>query len=364
MIGVVVFAGVWVWRESENWFPAIKTNNCVGKKTFVVEAGSAVKEVADNLAEDGLIDNSFFFQQSLRLSGAETRLQAGTFELECGKSYETIIRVLTTPIGAEVINFQVIEGLRLTEIAESLGAQGLVSPTLFLSKTLDPAGARPYIEDSEILAGAGIPKEHGLEGFLFPDTYDARKNEFGENSNEIIERMILGFEGRLKNDIESTDLNADIASHQIIEWPSGDFRDATLYDVITLASIVQREAALEEEMPDIAQLYWNRLAGKFGDAPPFLNADPTIQYAIGEPGDWWPQLLLPDLEYPSPYNTYTNVGLPPGPISNPGLAAIRATIFPSGSDYLYFVAKCDGSGGHYFATTLEEQTANQALCPQ
>jgi UPF0755 protein len=117
-------------------------------------------------------------------------------------------------------------------------------------------------------------------------------------------------------------------------------------------------------MPEIAQVYWNRLAGLLpNDAPPYLNADPTIQYALGEPGNWWRTLTLEDLQLDSPYNTYTHVSLPPGPISNPGLAAIRATIYPSGSDYLYFVAKCDGSGGHYFARTLEEQSANQALCP-
>jgi UPF0755 protein len=356
IVGVVAF-GVWLWRASEAWVPGAEENKCVGAETFVVKANETVQDVADNLQKVGLVDNSYLFVLRLRLTGNERKLQAGTFEVECGKDYDTVIRVLTTPIGADVIDFQVIEGWRLEEIAENLGAQGIISPENFLQRTTTHEGALQYIEASEVLTNAGIPADKGLEGFLFPDTYQAKKNPAGENSDEVIKRMLEGFENRLR-DLSSADISADVAAHLVVDRP------ATLYDVITLASIVQREAALEAEMPDIAQVYWNRLAGKLPDgAPPYLNADPTIQYALGEPGNWWRTLTLDDLQIDDPYNSYKYERLPPGPISNPGLAAIRAAFYPSEGDYLYFVAKCDDSGGHYFAKTLEEQSANQALCP-
>ncbi len=358
MIGAVIIFGVWVWRSSEAWFPASGESECIGSKQFVVKANQTVQDVADNLQGAGLIDNSFLFVTRLRLTGNERKLQAGTFEIECGQDYDTVIKVLTTPVGAEAIDFQVIEGWRLEEIAEKLGSQGIISPANFLQKTTTGAGALPFIQASDVLTNAGIPPAQGLEGFLFPDTYQAKKDPSGDSTDEVITKMLQGFEDRLGS-LDSPDINADISAHLVWDRP------ATLYDMITLASIVQREAAVESEMPDIAQVYWNRMIpGKLeNDAPPYLNADPTIQYAIGTSGNWWKQLTLDDLTIDSPYNSYTHTLLPPGPISNPGLAAIKAAIYPSGNDYLYFVAKCDGSGEHYFAKTLEEQSANQALCP-
>lgn len=361
MIVVVIGSGVWLWQASENWIPRPEAQKCEGTKTFVVKFNTTVQQVADDLAKAGLVDNAFFFVTRLRLNGKEGSLQAGTFELECGKDYDTTIAALTTPIGEDAFNFQVIEGLRLEEVAESLGAQGLISPSNFLSQTTVPENARFYIDnttDYPILASAGIPDNHGLEGFLFPDTYSAVKEDSGDNTHNIIERMLLGFEERMRS-LGSTDLQADAKKLTVVD------RQATLYDVITMASIIQREAGVESDMPLISEVYWNRLAGKLpGDAPPYLNADPTIQYALGEPGDWWKTLTLEDLQFDSPYNSYTNVSLPPGPIASPGLAAIKAALYPAQGDYLYFVAKCDGSREHYFATTLEEQSANQALCPQ
>jgi len=126
-----------------------------------------------------------------------------------------------------------------------------------------------------------------------------------------------------------------------------------LYQVMTIASIVEREAAVPEERPIIASVYYNRIKQNMP-----LQADPTVQYAIGKGGDWWPEITPDDLNVQNPYNTYQSPGLPPGPICNPSLASIEAALNPAQTDYLYFVAKGDGSGQHLFAKTYEEQQQN------
>lgn len=357
MIGAVVFVGVWVWNVTGAVNP-IRQSACKGSQAFVIKPNQTVQEVTDALASAGIVDNVFFFRARLKLLNAETKLQAGTFVLDCNQDYDTVINRLTTPNDIAAVHFQVIEGWRLEEIAEKLGASAIVSPSHFLQETTTHVGTMNYITNSDVLSAAGIPDDHGLEGFLFPDTYDAKQGTSGDSTDEVIQVMINGFEDRLSSLSDSgiPGVMTDIAKLKVNNEP------ATLYQVITLASIVQREAAVESEMPEIAQIYWNRMIpGKLGPGVPmYLNADPTLQYALGKPGAWWPQIT--DTSFTNPYNTYNNQLLPPGPIANPGLAAINATIHPSSNDYLYFVAKCDGSGEHYFARTLEEQTANQAKC--
>jgi UPF0755 protein len=129
----------------------------------------------------------------------------------------------------------------------------------------------------------------------------------------------------------------------------------SVYDVLTLASIVEREARVPAERPIIASVYLNRLRLK----PPMkLDADPTVQYALAKPHKWWPVITQDDYRTPSPYNTYLHTGLPPGPIANPGLASIKAVIYPQSTHFLYFVAK--GQGRHAFARTYAEQLQNEA----
>jgi UPF0755 protein len=132
-------------------------------------------------------------------------------------------------------------------------------------------------------------------------------------------------------------------------------QNMSLFQAVTLASIVQREAVNADEDPRIASVYRNRL-----DQGMKLDADPTVQYGIGlQNGTWWPQITQADYTgVNSPYNTYTHMGLPPGPIANPGIDAIRAAIHPETTTYLYFRAKCDGSGYHNFANTFDEHVAN------
>ena len=254
MIAAVIVFGVWVWKATEAVNP-IKQNTCTGSQTFTVKPNQTVQEVSDALAAVGIIDNSFFFRARLKLLNAETKLQAGTFVLDCNQDYDTVIRRLTTPNDIAAVHFTVIEGWRLEQIAENLGSSAIVSPTHFLDATTTYTGALSYINGSDVLASADIPHDHGLEGFLFPDTYDAKQDTSGDSTDAVIQVMLAGFEDRLSSlsDAGVTGVMSDVAKLKV------DNKPATLYQVITLASIVQREAAVESEMPDIAQIYWNRM---------------------------------------------------------------------------------------------------------
>jgi UPF0755 protein len=223
----------------------------------------------------------------------------------------------------------------------------VISPTVFLAKTTTPECAAVYSDT--FLASSGKPDDKGLEGFLFPDTYEIKRTG-DDDSDSVIRIMLSTMEERITPEMQDA-----IKARQI------DGQPATVYQILTLASIIQREGVVEDELPDISSVYWNRLAQGYEDGYTVLNADPTSQYANGKPGNWWPELTIESLHIQSPYNTYDNKGLPPGPICNPGLAAIRAAIYPNETQYLYFVAKNDGSGRHAFAKTLEEHERNRIL---
>jgi UPF0755 protein len=179
-----------------------------------------------------------------------------------------------------------------------------------------------------------LPQGASLEGYLFPDTYRLPENV---GARELIERMLTNFEVRVS------------------------YSEATrpLYDVVVLASVVEREAVLAAERPTIASVYLNRL-----DNGIKLDADPTIQYALGQPGDWWPQITVDHYtSVDSPWNTYLYAGLPPSPIANPGAASIQAVLAPADTDYIFFMRDCDADdGSHLFAVSSEEHMANYAHC--
>jgi UPF0755 protein len=200
----------------------------------------------------------------------------------------------------------------------------------------------------------GRPPGASLEGFLFPDTYELASDV---TPAQVIELMLATFDARVAPEIEGR-----LAGRALYDVNLGDFRPMTIYDVITLASIVEREAVVAEERPIIASVYYNRMDPVHVEETALrLSADPTVQYAKGydpETGNWWnPMLPGEGQTIESPYNTFRTQGLPPGPICSPGLASILAALNPEDTDYLYFHAVGDGS--HVFASTLEEHLQNQ-----
>lgn len=303
--------------------------------TFTITPNETLDIVAENLKEKGIIDSPFMFGLQARLAGADDKLKAGDFQLKKGMDTDQLIAALTTSPLEQGFRFTVIEGMRLNEIAEKLSADGIVDKDRFLQLAGTVEGAATF--NDEFLAASGKPAEHNLEGYLFPDTYEIKKNE-GDSSEAVIRTMLETMEAKFTPEMRQ----------RITE------RNLTIHQVLTMASIVQREGQAKSELSTISGVYWNRF-----NIGMKLDADPTVQFGLGTEENWWPEPVPEDYQLDHPYNTYLLPTLPPGPICAPGLEAINAAIFPEENDYLYFVAKMDGSGEHLFATTLEEHEQNR-----
>jgi UPF0755 protein len=342
MVGAVIAAGVFIYLGVSQALPQPQADSTGQPVMFTVQPGQDVGTIADNLEQAGLLDgiSKQWFILKLKGAGPDKLPKAGRFQLTPGMSVDQLIDTLSTPPAEVGIRFTVIEGMRLEQIAEKLSSEGIISSTIFMQMAGTPEGAAKF--QSDFLASSGRPADQGLEGYLFPDTYEIKQSD-GDNSEAVIRIMLRTMEEKF-----TPEMRQAVAE-----------KGRTIHQVLTVASIVQREGVVKEELPDIASVFWNRV-----DAGMPLDADPTTQYALGRTPNWWPNLdqlgVLPrDVDHP--YNTYKFPGLPPGPICSPGLDAIRAAVYPSDTNYLYFVAKNDGTGAHAFAETLEEHERNRVI---
>lgn len=315
------------------WYDGLLTNPLDvngAEQPFTVEPGESVDSIAVRLEGVGLIRDAAAFRTYLIYSGLDTTIQSGDYKLSAAMSPINIARELqdATP---EEVTFVILPGWRIEEIAASLPTSGLIiTPDEFL------AAARMPYPDYAFLQGATT-----TEGFLYPDTYIVPRGV----------RVDLFIHGLLRN--FGLHLTPDLTNEY-------ERRGLTVYQAVTLASLVEREAVQDEEKPLIASVYLNRHKINMK-----LDADPTVQYALGYnlvQQSWWTSpLTLIDLQVNSPYNTYIYAGLPPTPIASPSMDALRAVAFPAETTYLYFRAKCDGSGFHDFSETFDEHLANG--CP-
>ncbi|MCB0078976.1 MAG: endolytic transglycosylase MltG [Anaerolineales bacterium] len=301
--------------------------------SFEILPGMAGGTVADELEEEGLISDAALFVTLMEFRGVDQSLEAGVFTLRRNMSMDEVLSALQRAERRDEVTITVLEGWRAEEVAAMLEAEGLVSAEEYMTLVNNPALFPEYPFLADLPAGAT------LEGYLFPDTYRIFGDEASADS--IIRLQLSTFNRRVPPELRQ----AAVA------------RGMSLFQAVTLASIVEREAVVPVERETIAGVYINR----WQDGT-VLNADPTIQYALGyQPTEetWWKRpLSLDDLAVDSPYNSYTVAGLPPGPIANPGLDALRATIEAPPTDYYYFVSRNDGT--HAFAVTLEEHNANVA----
>jgi UPF0755 protein len=286
-----------------------------------IPEGATVRSIARTLEKKGVVRSAVAFEALCRLRGA--RPQAGEYRFEHPASSFAILHKL---VAGEVAYHTVLvpEGSTMFQVADRVAQAGLVTREEFLQAAHDPAPIRD-------LAPAAI----NLEGFLFPAQYEFPRRV---TAQEIVGAMVR----RFRQVWES-----------VAGQPGGNPHRLSTLELVTLASLVERETAVAEERGLIAGVFYNRLRKHYP-----LQCDPTVIYALERGGRYRGELLLRDLHYDSPYNTYRYRGLPPGPIANPGEAALRAALFPPETEYFYFVA--NGQGGHFFSKTLREHNANVA----
>jgi UPF0755 protein len=298
------------------------------EQSFNIQQDESILSIANRLEDAGIITSAQALYDYLVYTGLDTTLQSGDYKLSPALSIIDVAQELqdSTP---EDVPFVIIPGWRLEEIAASLPTSGLdISPEEFFHAATTQTPPQ----------GLGFASTTSLEGFLLPDSYTFLRNVSVE---QFLKTMADNFVMHVTDD-----MRAGFAEQGL-----------DVYQAVTLASIVERESVHDDEQALIASVFINRLNGGMQ-----LGSDPTVQYALGfDPVEqtWWTNpLSLDNLKIDSPYNTYVYAGLPPGPIANPSIEALRAVAFPEHSDYYYFQAKCDNSGYHTFAVTLEEHVAN------
>jgi UPF0755 protein len=294
---------------------------------FTVRPGDTTTVIGQRLQAAGLVRDAEIFRLYVRSQGADGKLEAGDYRLRATMTMPEIAALLQHAKAA-ANTVTVREGLRVEETAEALAAGTQLAAADLL------AAMRTGRYDYAVLKDK--PAAASLEGYLFPDTYEIAATS---TPTQVVDLLLKTFDQRF---------NAAMRQQAAA-------RQQTVFQVLTVASLVEREAQLSSERPIIASVYLNRVAKGMA-----LEADSTVQYALGYDAKgktWWRALTLDDLRRDvGPYSTYLNRSLPPGPICSPGLASIQAVLEPAKTDFLYYYAKGDGS--HAFARTFEEHTQN------
>lgn len=288
---------------------------------FQIPRHASSAEIAAILSEQELIRSPLAFRLYARYTGSDALLKAGNYEVPRGLSVPETIDVLRIGGQDESVSFTIPEGYNTAQICEMLTTRGLVDKDEFMA-ALDAVEC-PYVPEE-------VRQQSGLEGYLFPDTFRVREDA---DASEIIGILLDRFEQ------ETEVLGLREKAKEL---------GFSVHEIVTIASLIEREACIEDDRRLISGVIHNRL--QIGMP---LQIDATVVYALGETAR--ETVLFDDLEVDSPYNTYLYPGLPPGPIANPGSDSLRAAVEPALTEYLYYLAKPDGS--HVFSRTLAEHNA-------
>lgn len=306
---------------------------------FVISPGQSANDIAQDLSQAGLLDDSELFINYLRYHGLDSQLEAGTYLVDPQATIPELA-VSLTQASAQEVELQFLEGWRAEEMVGYLNT--LTPAAIEGDAFLDIVQRRRPIDLSAYPFAGELGDDGSLEGFLFPDTY---RVPLDADAEFLVRQMLNNFDNRV-----TAEMRAAYAEQGL-----------TLREAVTLASIVERETPLPSERPLVAAVFYNRLEQGMR-----LQADPTVQYAVGfdeENQSWWKSpLTQADLDFDSPYNTYLYEGLPPSPIANPGQVALQAVAEPATSSYLYFVADCEAEGAHLFSETYDEHVQNVERC--
>jgi UPF0755 protein len=289
--------------------------------TVTVPKGASTAEIGQILAENGIVANARQFRARVRDAGVGEKLLAGTYDLRTGMGYEAAIASLTAGPTQVFTKVTIPEGFTVEQIAARLEKQARIPSAAFLE--LAKGHAADFAADHPYLAEA---YDGSLEGFLFPKTYQVKKDA---TAKDVIEMMLAQFDREMAG----------------VDRSKATARGLDLYQVVVLASLVEREAKLAKERPLVSSVIYNRLRLNMR-----LGIDATIEYVLKANRL---RLTNEDLQTESPYNTYLHAGLPPGPIACPGLASLRAAASPADTKYLYYVLT-GTDGSHTFAKTYAE----------
>ena len=303
---------------------------------ITIEEGVTTDQIATQLQNVGLIDQPLFFKLYLRLSGGQSGIQAGNFQIPQHISIADLAKTLGVA-KRESVTLRFTEGWRREEMAAYLDREHQQGNIQFTGQQFSQLALNPSSDLRQKL-GSRLPAGSSLQGFLFPDTYQF---EVDATAEDVLAKMIDTYLAKV-----SPQIQAGFASQGLTE-----------YEGLILAAIVEREAFSGEERPIIAKILLKRL-----EAGEILGTDATVQYALGYSESeqrWWKQgLTVDDLAIDSPYNTRKLTGLPPAPICNPGLEAIQAVANPTDTPYMFYLH--DSQGKIHYAQTLDEHNANVA----
>ncbi|WP_028544813.1 endolytic transglycosylase MltG [Paenibacillus taiwanensis] len=337
-IALVVFilltllAGGGVWYVWNGMQPVAKQDQAV---EVLIERGSGTGAIAEQLEKNGIIKNAALFKVYLKMNGEGSKFMAGKYVFQPGVNYEDIIASLNSGnvVKDEMVRFTIPEGYTVEQIALELSSKGIVEQSDFMN-AIDDAAAHAERLPFQMKLPKDTNIKHSLEGYLFPETYEMKK---GSTAEQIVDRMLQETEKKIT---QLTNWEADMKQ-----------KGLTLHELLTVASLVEREVVVDEERPIVAGVIYNRI---FIEKMP-LQIDATVQYALDKPKE---RLYYKDLEIDSPYNTYKIAGLPPGPIASPSIASIEAALHPETTEFLYYVTKKDGTQSHLFAKTYAEHLRN------
>ncbi len=311
LLAITMFAGFFA---TENIFSPLEKEIEV-----TVPAGASTRQIGSILEEKGVIGDSSFFSMIVKVKGWENSLRRGRYSFKPG---DHILSVVEKIVRGEVLTYRVTvpEGLTMEQTARLIAEKsGDFSAEEFLAQAEDIELPLAYLPEKK------EEMDYRLQGYLFPATYEFPQ---GSEPRDIIKQMVERFDWELNPELMERAREMGFEIHEIV----------------TLASLVEREARIEEERPYIASVIHNRLEI---DMP--LQIDATVQYALPQ---WKSRLFFVDLDYDSPYNTYLHRGLPPGPIASPGQSSLLGALYPADTEYLFYIANPDGS--HSFSKTFEE----------
>lgn len=301
------------------------------KITFEIKEGETVAALIQKLKDQKIISSDFLLKQYLKFTGADTKIKAGLFEISPPITLEKIVAALQVE-GKNERNITIIPGWDLGDIAKYFDAEGIASSTDLFALTGTPAVFGPWASttfaDYPLLKNK--PQNVSLEGYLAPETYRIYKNEKIE---DIVKRLLDERQGQF-----TTQMLQDIQS-----------QGKSVHQILTLASILEKEVKTSEDRKKVADLFWRRIDAGMG-----LQADSTVHYLSGREGDVFTKQK--EREIDSLYNTYKYRDLPPGPISNPSLDSIMAAIYPTPNNAVYFLTTTEGEV--IYSRTLDEHNTN------